>query len=123
MRGGILQQDSDNYIITEKDLKVVTNKAPDTIQILDLFFAWNVCKVTRSNAVAIVSDEMLVAGGGARIACAAARLRSTKPPRAKGSAAASDGFFPFADGPSICIAAGVTRSFNGRIDSKSEGAN
>ena len=71
---------------------------------------WTACKHLKSNAVAIGGDGMLYGGGTGQVdRVTACRLATDKAgDRAKGAIAASDGFFPFPDGPEILIDAGIT---------------
>lgn len=109
IRGGFLVQESDLKKITEKDLKVVTKVKPTKKQIKDLLFAWKICKVSKSNAIVLVKDETLVSSGvgqqDRKRCCQLAKTKAGK--RAKNTVAASDGFFPFSDGPEILIKTGV----------------
>ncbi len=77
----------------------------------DLAFAWRACRAAKSNAIVLASGGATVGMGtgqvnrvdSARIAVA----RSGE--RAKGAVAASDAYFPFADGFRVLADAGVTR--------------
>ena len=97
--GGILIQDSDNKESNEESWISVTKKNPNTQEILDLKFAWKICKHVKSNAIVIAKDQQTLgigAGqmnriGASRIALEAAKKISV------GGVLASDGFFPFAD--------------------------
>jgi len=97
-----------------KDLDFVTRVQPSEQQMADLLFAFDVVKHTKSNGIVLAQDGQTVGIGGgpgrrdlaAKIAVwQAERLR---PQGAKGAVAASDAFFPFADGPEELIKAGVT---------------
>lgn len=109
VRGGFLIQEPNFKKIGEKDLKVVTKIKPTKKQVLDLLFAWKICKVSKSNAIILVKDETLISSGvgqqDRRRACRLAIEKAGK--RAKGAVAASDGFFPFSDGPEILVKAEV----------------
>ncbi len=109
VRGGFLVQSPDVKKISQKDLKVATRKKPTKKQIKDLIFAWKICKVSKSNAIVLVKDETLIASGvGQQDRKRACRLAISKAGKeAKNTVAASDGFFPFSDGPAILISAGV----------------
>jgi phosphoribosylaminoimidazolecarboxamide formyltransferase/IMP cyclohydrolase len=69
-----------------------------------------VCKHVKSNAITIARQRMLVgAGAGQQDRVGAARIAIEKAgERVKGAVAASDAFFPFADGPELLLKAGVT---------------
>ncbi|MET0249801.1 MAG: bifunctional phosphoribosylaminoimidazolecarboxamide formyltransferase/IMP cyclohydrolase [Sphingobium sp.] len=118
--GGILVQDRDNGQVTRDMLKVVTRRAPTEQELTDCLFAWTVAKHVKSNAIVYAKDGV-TAGIGAgqmnrrdssRIAAVkaqeAAETYSWATPRTKGSAVASDAFFPFADGLLAAAEAGAT---------------
>ena len=103
----------------EDDLKVVTKRAPTAQEMKDLLFAFRVAKHVKSNAVIYVRDNAPVGIGAgqmsrvdsARIAARksedAAQIAGEAAPLTKGSVAASDAFFPFADGLESVVAAGA----------------
>ena len=118
--GGFLAQSRDNGHITEADINIVTRAKPDAGQLADMMFAWRVAKHVKSNAIVFVKDSV-TAGVGAgqmsrvdsvRIAAQKARDMAAHhgwdAPRTIGSVAASDAFFPFADGLEALIDAGAT---------------
>jgi phosphoribosylaminoimidazolecarboxamide formyltransferase/IMP cyclohydrolase len=102
------------------DLKVVTRKQPTEKQISDLRFAFRVCKHVKSNTVVYAKDAATVGIGAgqmsrvdsARIAAIkardAAKAAGLSEPLTVGSVAASDAFFPFADGLLAVVEAGAT---------------
>jgi len=101
--GGLLVQGSDTGIITEADLTIVSEKAPDAGQIRDLLFAWKVAKFVKSNAIVFCKDGMTIGVGAGQMS----RIYSTKIAAIKAadeglsvkdSVMASDAFFPFRDG-------------------------
>jgi len=101
--GGLLVQTSDAGIVTESDLKVVTDKLPEPEQIKDMLFAWKVAKFVKSNAIVFCKDGMTIGVGAGQMS----RVYSTKIAAIKagdeglsvaGSVMASDAFFPFRDG-------------------------
>ncbi|MGC5748022.1 bifunctional phosphoribosylaminoimidazolecarboxamide formyltransferase/IMP cyclohydrolase [Gluconobacter sp. NFX36] len=117
--GGFLAQSRDAGRVTEQDLKVVTKRAPSAQEMKDLLFAFRVAKHVKSNAVIYVRDNATVGIGAgqmsrvdsARIAARksqdAADVAGETAPLTKGSVAASDAFFPFADGLESVVAAGA----------------
>ncbi len=118
--GGLLVQDRDGGRTGEADLRVVTRRAPSDAELRDLVFAFAVAKHVRSNAIVFARGEA-TAGIGAgqmsrvdstRIAAAkaedAAREAGAAQPATEGSVAASDAFFPFADGLIAAAEAGAT---------------
>ena len=118
--GGVLVQDKDVGYVGLDDLKVVTEKAPTEEQLKDLLFAWKVAKHVKSNAIVYVKNSATVGvGAGQMSRLDSANVAAAKAERmaaelgldeslAKGSAVASDAFFPFADGLLEAAAAGAT---------------
>ena len=118
--GGMLVQDKDIGHRAMDDLKVVTEKAPTEAQMADLLFAWKVAKHVKSNAIVYVKAGQTVGvGAGQMSRLDSATIAGVKAQRmadaiglpeslAKGSAVASDAFFPFADGLLEAAANGAT---------------
>ena len=77
----------------------------------DLAFAWQACRAAKSNAILLATDGASVGIGMGQVnrvdSCRLAVSRAGD--RAAGSVAASDAFFPFADGPQILIDARCRR--------------
>lgn len=107
--GGLLLQDAD-VIEDESGYKVVTEKEPAPEQMADLLFAWRVAKRVRSNAIVLARDGATVGiGGGQTSRVDASELAVKKAgERTRGAVAASDAFFPFADGVEALAGAGIT---------------
>jgi phosphoribosylaminoimidazolecarboxamide formyltransferase/IMP cyclohydrolase len=108
-----LVQTPDCETVKAKDLRVVTRKQPTTEQMRDLLFAWKVAKFVKSNAIVFCGDSMtLGVGAGQMSRIDSARIASIKAENAgltlKGSAVASDAFFPFRDGLDVVIDAGAS---------------
>ncbi len=82
----------------------------DAALLADLAFAWTACRAVKSNAILLAKDGASVGIGMGQVnrvdSCRLAVDRAGDE-RAAGSVAASDAFFPFADGPGILIEAGV----------------
>jgi len=103
VNGGLLVQTRDLDMVAPADFKVVTRRAPTAQELLDLAFAWQVCKYVKSNAIIFARDGMTIGIGAGqmsrvystRIAAMKARDGGLEP---SGSAMASDAFFPFRDG-------------------------
>lgn len=118
--GGLLVQDGDNGVITEQDLKIVTDREPTDEEMADMLFAFKVCKHVKSNAIIYAKKNATVgigAGQMSRVDSAtiavkksldAAKEQGFIDPLTKGSVAASDAFFPFADGLITIAEAGAT---------------
>lgn len=118
--GGFLAQTRDNGRIAPEALKVVTKRVPTEQEMQDLIFAFRVAKHVKSNAIVYAKDCATVGIGAgqmsrvdsARIAASksgeAAKAAGQSTPLTQGSVAASDAFFPFADGLETIVAAGAT---------------
>ncbi|CAK0769797.1 bifunctional AICAR transformylase/IMP cyclohydrolase [Gammaproteobacteria bacterium] len=110
--GGLLVQDRDLGEVGEKDLKVVTRRAPTDAERADLTFAWKVVKYIKSNAILLVRDGMTIGVGAGQMS----RVYSTRVAAIKaadadlstqGTVLASDAFFPFRDGLDQAAAVGI----------------
>jgi len=99
VRGGLLVQSKDQLGLNESDWKVVSKTKPTADQVEQLRLAWIVCKHVKSNAIALVKDNMLVgAGAGQMSRVTSSRLAGQLAgDRAAGAVLASDAFFPFRD--------------------------
>jgi len=113
--GGALVQTRDLIGLNEDQWRVVTRRAPSEREMADLRLAWLICKHTRSNAVTICRDGMLLGNGAGQMSRVMSCRLATWLARENGHAgalhgavAASDAFFPFRDGPDLLIEAGVT---------------
>jgi phosphoribosylaminoimidazolecarboxamide formyltransferase / IMP cyclohydrolase len=113
VQGGLLVQDWDRSVVDVRACKVVTKRkpAPQEYEALDL--AWRVCRHVKSNTIVFASrDQVLGVGAGqmsrvdsARIAVLRAQTHGLG---LRGSAVASDGFYPFRDGVDEAAKAGAT---------------
>ena len=119
--GGFLMQDADRHSLTDAELKVVTKRAPTTEEMRALKFAWSVCKHVKSNAIvyarSYISESNSGSGHGQTVGIGAGQMSRVDAARfgamkavlpMAGSVAASDAFFPFADGLETVAAAGAT---------------
>ncbi|MDP3299107.1 MAG: bifunctional phosphoribosylaminoimidazolecarboxamide formyltransferase/IMP cyclohydrolase, partial [Phenylobacterium sp.] len=118
--GGFLVQGRDTAHITAADLKIVTKRQPTEAELRDMLFAFTVAKHVKSNAIVYARDGQTAGIGAgqmnrkdsARIAALraaeAAEAAGLPESLAKGSACASDAFFPFADGLIQAAEAGAT---------------
>ena len=81
----------------------------DETVLADLAFAWRACRAVKSNAILLARDGASVGVGMGQVnrvdSCRLAVERAGE--RAAGAVAASDAFFPFADGPQILLDGGV----------------
>jgi phosphoribosylaminoimidazolecarboxamide formyltransferase/IMP cyclohydrolase len=108
--GGALVQDRDNVRLDRGACKVVTKREPGESEWNAMQFAWAVAQYVKSNAIVFATDQETVAVGAGQMSrvdsVKIARLKAQKPLR--GTAAASDAFFPFRDGVDEIAAAGAT---------------
>jgi phosphoribosylaminoimidazolecarboxamide formyltransferase / IMP cyclohydrolase len=120
LAGGFIMQSRDNGVVADSGLKVVTKRKPGEEELADLFFAFTVAKHVKSNAIVYARDSATVGiGAGQMSRVDAARMAAWKATEAAaaqglsksltvGSVAASDAFFPFADGIKVIAEAGAT---------------
>ncbi len=111
--GGLLVQTPDRNTLSRDQLRVVTTLAPTPQQLEDLLFAWKVCTWVKSNAIVFCGNGMtLGVGAGQMSRIDSARIAGIKAQHAgldlKGSAVASDAFFPFRDGLDAVADVGAT---------------
>ncbi len=111
--GGLLVQTRDAGRIGLADLRVVTKRQPTDTELADLLFAFRVCKHVKSNAIVYARGAATLGiGAGQMSRVDSARIAAWKGGASgrltPGSVAASDAFFPFADGLDAIIAAGAT---------------
>ncbi|MES2242970.1 MAG: bifunctional phosphoribosylaminoimidazolecarboxamide formyltransferase/IMP cyclohydrolase [Pseudomonadota bacterium] len=109
---GLLMQTADNHELALADIKVVSKLQPTAAQLQDLMFAWKVAKYVKSNAIVFCADGMTMGvGAGQMSRLDSARIASIKAGHAglslKGTAVASDAFFPFRDGLDVVVDAGA----------------
>ncbi len=116
--GGLLVQSTD-LIDATGDMpdawKLVAGEAADEQTLKELEFAWRAMRCVKSNAI-LIADDMATVGIGmgqvnrvdsANLAVERANTLDEGRNRTQGAVAASDAFFPFADGAQILIDAGV----------------
>ena len=111
--GGFLVQSADRFepnasLIEAWTLVAGTPASGQTVE--DLEFAWRACRAVKSNAILLASEGASVGVGMGQVnrvdSCHLAVSRAGE--RAAGSVAASDAFFPFADGLEVLLEAGVS---------------
>lgn len=111
--GSFLIQSKDNIIIDTKKLKCVTKLKPNRKELNEIKFAFNVCKYVKSNAIVLCNNFSTIGIGSGQPSrldsckIAVQKARQFQPAKIKNSVAASDAFFPFADGINALIKAGV----------------
>ncbi|SDQ12757.1 bifunctional phosphoribosylaminoimidazolecarboxamide formyltransferase/IMP cyclohydrolase [Quadrisphaera sp. DSM 44207] len=111
--GGLLLQDADALDAPGDDpgaWRLVAGEPADDATLADLVFAWRAVRAVRSNAVLLAAGGASVGVGMGQVnrvdSCRLAVARAGQE-RARGAAAASDAFFPFADGLQVLLDAGV----------------
>ena len=111
--GSFLVQSKDNIILDLKKLKCVTKLKPSKKELAEIKFAFNISKHVKSNAIVLCNNFSTIgigAGQPSRLdSCkiAVQKAKQFQSSKIKNSIAASDAFFPFADGINILIKAGV----------------
>lgn len=110
--GGVLVQSADRVDADGDDpanWKLVTGAAADAETLRDLTFAWRAVRAVKSNAILLASGGATVGVGMGQVnRVDSVRLAVSRAgDRASGSVAASDAFFPFADGPQVLLDAGI----------------
>jgi len=108
--GGLLVQEWDRAGFDRASCKVVTRRAPTDAEWRQLGLAWIAVKHVKSNAIVLFKDGAAVGvGAGQMSRVEAVRLAVQRAgDRTRGSAMASDAFFPFPDGLEEGAQAGVT---------------
>ncbi|MBV8976448.1 MAG: bifunctional phosphoribosylaminoimidazolecarboxamide formyltransferase/IMP cyclohydrolase [Alphaproteobacteria bacterium] len=118
--GGMLVQTRDNGHVAAADLKIVSKRKPSARELADMLFAFTIAKHVKSNTIVYARDGQTAGiGAGQMSRVDSARIAALKALDAqkaagwseamtKGSAAASDAFFPFADGLLAVAEAGAT---------------
>ncbi len=108
-----LLQEKDEIVFDKKKLKCVTKNKPSREELKDIEFAFRVCKYVKSNAIVIVKNSSTIGIGAGQqnrldsCRIATQKARKFQPKNLINSIAASDAFFPFADGIKTLINAGV----------------
>ena len=109
--GGLLVQTADDFTVGPADLAVVTRRVPTETETADLLFAFRVAKHVKSNAIVLARSGATVGIGAGQMsrvdAARIAALKAQDAGLAGPCVAASDAFFPFADGLAAVIAAGA----------------
>ncbi|MDC1092476.1 bifunctional phosphoribosylaminoimidazolecarboxamide formyltransferase/IMP cyclohydrolase [Pelagibacteraceae bacterium] len=111
--GSFLIQSKDQVIFDKKKLKFVTKLKPNKKELAEIEFAFNICKYVKSNAIILCNNFSTIgvgAGQSSRLdSCqiATKKAKQFQSSKIKNSVAASDAFFPFADGITTLIKAGV----------------
>jgi phosphoribosylaminoimidazolecarboxamide formyltransferase/IMP cyclohydrolase len=111
--GGLLVQESDGAGDDETAWKVVTKRKPTDLEMRAMRFGWKIVRQVKSNAIVYAGeDRTLGIGAGQMSRIDSSQIAVWKAGQAKldlkGSAVASDAFFPFADGLEAAAQAGAT---------------
>ena len=114
----VLVDNADELLVPVGEWQCVTTATPTEQQLQDLVIAWRVCARTTSNAIVIARDGVAVGiGAGQQSRVVSANIATTKAGAfAEGAAAASDAFFPFADGLDSLTSAGCVEQSCNRAD-------
>lgn len=116
--GGALFQDADRLDAagdSPKNWELVAGEAVDEATLADLHFAWQALRSAKSNAI-LLADHGAAVGIGmgqvnrvdsCKLSVERANTLAEGAERARGAVAASDAFFPFADGLQVLLDAGV----------------
>ncbi|GAB6938155.1 bifunctional phosphoribosylaminoimidazolecarboxamide formyltransferase/IMP cyclohydrolase [Isoptericola variabilis] len=116
--GGMLVQEVDRFQAEGDDpasWTLAAGEAADEATLADLAFAWKAVRAAKSNAILLAADGAAVGIGmgqvnrvdSCRLSVERANSLAQGQERARGAVAASDAFFPFADGLQVLLDAGV----------------
>ncbi|MDR1914508.1 MAG: bifunctional phosphoribosylaminoimidazolecarboxamide formyltransferase/IMP cyclohydrolase [Clostridiales bacterium] len=113
--GGLLVQEKDNALLPRHEFTVVTKRPPTDKETEDLIFAWKIVKHTKSNGIVIGKNKQSIGIGPGQVNRIWAvnqaidhGLEALGTDLVKGSALASDAFFPFPDCVEAAAAAGIS---------------
>lgn len=116
--GGALFQEADRLDAegdNPQNWTLVAGEAADEQTLADLAFAWRALRAAKSNAILLANDGAAVGIGmgqvnrvdSCKLSVERANTLAGEQERARGAVAASDAFFPFADGLQVLLDAGV----------------
>ena len=108
-----LVQTEDFNKFSKNDFKIVSKKKPNSEQMKNLIFAFNICRYTKSNAIVLARNETTVGiGSGQPSRLDSCQIAIDKMKKFMDTndevVAASDAFFPFVDGIEKLVQSGVT---------------
>lgn len=111
--GGMLVQEKDWGELQDPERRVVSQRPPTADEMKAMLFGWKIVRHVKSNAIVYAArDRTLGIGAGQMARVDSSRIAIWKAGEAglslKGSAVASDAFFPFADGLIAAAEAGAT---------------
>ena len=109
----LLIQTEDLKKFSEKDFQIVSKKKPNSKQMKNLIFAFNICRYTKSNAIVLAKNETTVGiGSGQPSRLDSCQIAIDKMKKFMDTndevVAASDAFFPFVDGIEKLVQSGIS---------------
>jgi len=109
---GVVEQDRDMAVESEKDLRVVTKRKPDVRETEDMLFAMKLAKHTKSNTIVLAKNKQLYGSGTGQTSRVDALHHAISKAKhygfdLKGAVMASDAFFPFPDCVEIASKEGI----------------
>ncbi len=113
MLGGVLVQDRDSSVEIADSLIPVTNRVATETEVRDMIFANKIVKHSKSNAIVLAKNSVLIASGIGQTSRVDALKQAIEKARnfgfsLEGAVMASDAFFPFPDCVEIAHNAGIT---------------
>jgi phosphoribosylaminoimidazolecarboxamide formyltransferase/IMP cyclohydrolase len=110
--GGVLVQTRDDGRVAPTDLRVVSRRRPSDAELVDLLFAWQVCKFVKSNAIVFARGGATIGVGAGQMSRVystriAAMKAADEKLEVRGAVMASDAFFPFRDGLDVAAEYGI----------------
>ena len=113
LRDKLLVQEKDDKKLSQKNLKVVTEKKPSKKELDDMLFAFKVSRYVKSNAIVLVKNlQTLAIGAGQMSRIDSTNIAKNKAKKEKisleGSIMASEAFFPFRDNVDLAKKIGVS---------------
>ncbi|HPW78522.1 MAG: Bifunctional purine biosynthesis protein PurH [Bacteroidetes bacterium ADurb.Bin037] len=113
LMNGVIVQDRDISVENVFSFTQVTHRAPSKAQLKDLVFANKLVKHTKSNAIVLAANEMLLASGMGQTSRVDALKHAIEKARENGlslknAVMASDAFFPFPDCVELAHKEGIT---------------
>lgn len=112
IHGGLLAQQEDQVSPGQTHATVVTERQPTATEWQDLWFAWTIVQFVKSNAIVYAKNQTTLGiGGGQTSRVFSAEIAALKAQQMNlslsGAVAASDAFFPFADGLEVAANTGI----------------
>ena len=110
--GGLLVQTRDEGAVQPHELRVVTKRAPNSQELVDLVMAWRIAKYVKSNAIVCVKDRATLGIGAGQMSRVVSSKIAAMKAKDEGlsmesAAMASDAFFPFRDGLDVVAEFGI----------------